>query len=120
MSVKIRPIEVWGSITVTSDGAYDPGDPYFLDSGDVGVVMGLNSVASGDAVELMIQGIADAVAASATTFSAGASVDWDKNNETSIASTSGSDYARLGYAFEAKTSGQTVVRLKINATAPTP
>jgi len=99
--------------------AYNPGDVVvnFCGDGRVGIVAGLEAVASGDPVTFYVTGQYEVACASATTFSAGDLVYWDDTNNTAktTAGTAGaSAYQLLGRAVKAKTSGQLVVLVEIN------
>lgn len=76
------------------------------------VVEGVHAVrAQGDPIHVRYAGIALVPAASATTFAADANVQI--NTSTNLAVTSGGTH--IGRAVEAKTSGQTSVRVLLNA-----
>lgn len=106
-------------VSKVSGAAYNPGDVVINCVGDgrVGVVAGLEAVASGDPVTFYVEGKYEVACASATTFSAGDLVYWDDANNTAkttagVAGTS--DWKLLGRAVKAKTSGQLVVLVEIN------
>jgi len=106
-------------VTATAGAAYNPGDVVINCVGDgrVGIVAGLEAVASGDPVTFYVEGKYEVACASATTFSAGDLVYWDDSANTAKTSAGvagASDYKLLGRAVKAKTSGQLVVLVEIN------
>lgn len=88
---------------------YDCGDIVQV-GGLAGVVEGVSGVLTGEAFNARIKGGYDVACASGTTFSEGATVEF--NNTTKLAVASG-DFV-LGKAARAKVSGQTVVRVQLN------
>lgn len=88
---------------------YDDGDVVNL-SGLAGVVEG--PVLSGDVMNVRVKGGYDVQSASATTFSAGAKVEFDNSTKLAVAAAAG-DFT-LGIAAKAKVSGETVVRVLLN------
>lgn len=106
-------------VLATAGADYSPGDVVINAIGDgrVGIVAGLESVASGDPVCFAVEGQYEITCASATTCSAGDLIYWDDTNNTAktsagVAGTSA--YPLVGRAVKAKTSGQTVVKVEIN------
>ncbi|HBF33131.1 TPA: hypothetical protein DDW35_01080 [Candidatus Sumerlaeota bacterium] len=105
-------------ITATSD--MTSGQVVQLAEGRVGIVQGLNSGAlvTGESVALATQGVFDINAASATTFSAGDEVFWDSSASAAVPASVSLDASAdfyLGVATAAKTSGQTTVKVDLNA-----
>lgn len=98
-------------VHATASATQSPGD-IVQAGGLAGVVASLSEVASGDPMTVMIKGVYDVAAASGTTFSEGAEVEWDDTNKLAVAATAG-DFD-LGVAAKAKTSGQTVVQVILN------
>lgn len=107
-------------VSKTAGAAYNPGDVVINCVGDgrVGIVAGMEAVASGDPVAFYVEGKYEVTCASGTTFSAGDLVYWDDTNNTAKTSAGvagASEYALIGRAAKAKTSGQLVVTVEINA-----
>lgn len=98
-----------------ADAAYDDGD-IVNKSGLAGVVEG--PVASGDPMNVRVKGVYDVASASATTFAAGATVEFNNTTKLAVASAAG-DFV-LGLAAKAKVSGETVVRVILNESTVAP
>ena len=95
-----------------SAGTATAGEILQIDDGRVGVIV--NTLAtSGDKGALMLDGLFDVSSASATTFSAGDSIFWDKSASAAVAYADADDIY-IGKATAAKTNGQVVVRVDLN------
>ena len=104
-------------ITVTAGAAYSPGDVVTVYTGLLGIVVGTIDIASGDSMTLAIEGAWELPSASATTGSIGDAAYWEASTELVITTpTSTSVY--IGRLRKAKTSGQTVVQIDLNAALP--
>lgn len=102
---------------ISAGGAISSGEIQRLSDKRAAFLEGLQAVASGDAASLRCEAIVKATCASGVTFSRGDAVFWDATNNTAIAASSavdGTDFY-LGRAHKAKTSGQTVVEVDLNA-----
>lgn len=99
----------------TAGSALNPGDIVLNVNGTglVGVVAGLEAVASGAQVTYQVEGVYDVVAASATTFSAGDLIYWDDTNNVAKTTATGG-YQLIGVATKAKVSGELSVKCRIN------
>ena len=105
------------SVNVTAGAAYSPGDVVLLATGKYGVVAGTQDIASGDPMELVIEGAWEFPAASGVTASIGDAAYWDASGETVVATpTASTKY--LGRFRKAKTSGQTVCQVLLNERKP--
>lgn len=98
--------------------AYNPGDIVLncIGDGRVGIVAGLEAVASGDPVTFYVTGQYDVNCASGTTFSAGDAVFWDDTNNVAKTTATGG-YQYIGRAVRAKVSGELFVRVELNRQA---
>lgn len=104
-------------INVASAGAaYTPGDVVLncIGDGRVGIVAGLEAVASGDPVTFQVTGQYAVACASGVTFSAGDAVYWDDSGNTAKTTATGG-YVKIGHAIKAKVSGQLSVLVEINS-----
>lgn len=102
---------------ITAVAVLNSGDIVTLGDGRAGVVQGLGSYAIGDKVKVRTKGRFRALAATGTTFSVGANVDWDDTNKLCVADGAG-DFA-LGKAEFAKASGPLYVDVLLNGQGPT-
>lgn len=94
----------------TPGGGYNPGDIVVAPSGRPGVVQGQRPLESGEPSTIRTTGKYDVASASATTFTAGASVGWDNTNKLAVAE---GDFV-IGTAARAKTNGQLSVQVIFN------
>jgi predicted RecA/RadA family phage recombinase len=97
----------------TAGAALEPGDVVQTADGLAGIVAGNSNVASGAKCTVITDAIVSLPSASGTTFSAGAAVQWDNGGELVVAAGGAGDFV-LGSAFEAKTSGQTIAKVRLN------
>jgi hypothetical protein len=104
-------------IKVTAGAAYEPGDVVEVVAGLMGVVQGTQNIASGDAMVLAIEDRWEFPAATGVTASLGDAAYWDASGETVVAvPTATTKY--LGRFSKAKTSGQLVCEVLLNAPLP--
>ena len=105
---------------LVASGALASGEIIMLADKRAAWVLGLQAKASGDVYAVGTTGIGEAVCASAVTFSAGDAVHWDISANTAIAvgDVAVGDFY-LGTAVKAKTDGQLVVTVDVNAVAGT-
>jgi len=89
------------------------GDVVILSDNRVGVVVA--DVADGVQGAVYIDGVFDITSASGTTFSAGAAVSLDVSADNVIVSTTAAGDVLAGVALAAKTSGQLVATVDLNA-----
>lgn len=96
-------------IKFTASADLDPGD-VVQKGGLAAIVAGLKKTLNGEEATGMVKGQYDVACASGTTFSEGATVQWDDTNKLAVAS---GDFT-LGKAVKAKVSGETTVRVMLN------
>ena len=94
-------------------GGYTSGEIVVCPSGRAGVIQGLQTIAEGELATASTTGQYECTAGSAITFSAGDKVDWDATNNTVVDDGDG-DFG-LGVVAVAKTSGQLLVLVNLNA-----
>lgn len=120
MSAVARRIHPFGEIKVNVPAGTSCGDVVELPDGRAAVVVGLNLVANADGTfdaTCIYTGIYEVPAASATTFAAGVTVDWDASagdNGEAIATGGVGDFV-MGLVVRAKTASQLVVLVDLNA-----
>ena len=95
---------------ITAASALSGGDIVDLGDGRAGVVQGLGTYAIGDSVTLKTTGRHRVLAATGTTFAAGAVVDWDDTGKLAVAA---GDF-NIGRAEFAKASGPLYVDVLLN------
>ncbi len=100
---------------ITAAAALNGGDIVALGDGRAGVVQGLGSYAIGDKVKVATKGRFRVLAATGTTFTVGAVVDWDDTNKLAVAD---GDF-NIGRAEFAKASGPLYVDVLLNDRATT-
>lgn len=92
--------------------------PYALASGD-GALVGLifavatGAAANGGTFEGVTEGVFDLTALSTDTATVGAAIYWDNTNKRCTTTASGN--TKIGVATQAKASGDTTVRVRLNA-----
>lgn len=94
-----------------ASAALNPGDIVVSSDGVPGVVAGNGPIANGERYTLLLGCRGYVPSASATTFTAGATVDFNDTTKLAVASGAG-DFA-IGAAVKAKTSGQTQVEVQM-------
>lgn len=105
-------------IEKVASGAVASGEILRLDDGRAAVNGGLKAAATNDTIGQRTCGLFDIQSASGTTFSIGDPVFWDASASLAVpaaATLDGSEDHYLGTAVRAKTSGQTTVRVDLNA-----
>jgi predicted RecA/RadA family phage recombinase len=105
------------TINLTAGSSYSPGGVITVYQGLQGIILGSQNIASGDAMEVAVKGAWELPSASATTGSIGDAAYWEASTSLVITTpTVTSVY--IGRLRKAKTSGQTVVRIDLNARLP--
>lgn len=103
-----------GQQDYTASGTVAAGEILQLDDGRAAVAK--VDMVSGDKAAVYTEGIFDVTSGSSTVISIGAPVYWDTSASAAVAETSaGEDDFCIGTAVAAKTSGQLVVRVDLNA-----
>lgn len=95
--------------------ALAPGDVCQTPDGLAALVVSVKNVAIGEEVTVTTDAIISAPCASGTTFSVGASPQWDNGTGLVVAAGGAGDFV-MGSAWRAKTSGQTVAIIRLNKT----
>jgi predicted RecA/RadA family phage recombinase len=100
--------------TLNAASASFPGDVVRLWPGMVGIVLGTQNIASGDPASYAVEGKWELPSASGTTAIVGAPAFWDTATSLVVASQPTAGFY-IGRFIKAKTSGQTVVSIELNA-----
>lgn len=95
--------------------ALAPGDITQTPDGLACMVVGLKNIAIGEEVTVTTDAILNVPIASGATLSVGDSVQWDNGTSKAVAAGGAGDFV-LGPAWQAKTSGQTVAKVRLNKT----
>lgn len=104
-----------GEIHLTAGADKTVGD-IELAGGIPGVIVGSGPIKSGDRYTVYTKGVFAVITASATTFSAGAEIEWDDTTNLCVAAAGGT--FNLGRAVNAKTNGQTETVVNLNEVTP--
>lgn len=104
-------------ITVTAGSAYTPGDVVLAYAGLYGIVVGTINIASGDPMTLSIEGAWELPCATGVTATIGDAAYWDASGVTVVATPTASTLC-IGRFRKAKTSGQLVCQVDLNAALP--
>jgi predicted RecA/RadA family phage recombinase len=99
------------ALDYTAAAAITSGEILALDDGRVGVAV--NDMVSGDLGAVMPDGVFDVASASATTFSAGGNVFWDKSASAAVPYADADDIY-IGKALVAKVATELLVRVDLN------